>query len=126
MASVQKFTSASMIQMLRHNNRSIKEPSNTNIDKARSHLNYSFPLNHHGLSDYRYYKNLVGEKYLYGRRSAREETAITGCGWVVTLPKELQGQPEKEAAFFKGVFDFISERYGQDNILNNAIHYDES
>jgi hypothetical protein len=125
-ASVQKFTSASMIQMLRHNNRSIKEPSNTSIDKARSHLNYSFPLNHHGLSDYRYYKNLVGEKYLYGRRSAREETAITGCGWVVTLPKELQGQPEKEAAFFKGVFDFISERYGQDNILNNAIHYDES
>lgn len=61
MASVQKFTSASMIQMLRHNNRSIKEPSNTSIDNARSHLNYSFPLNHHGLSDYRYYQNLVGE-----------------------------------------------------------------
>lgn len=126
MASIQKFTHSAMSKMLRHNDRTVKDPSNTSIDKNRSHLNYSFPLSHGESSDYEYYKHLAGEKYLYGRGSAREENAITGCGWVVTLPKELLGQPEKEAAFFNGVFSFISERYGKENILNNAVHYDEA
>lgn len=126
MASIQKFTHSAMSKMLRHNDRSVREPSNKNIDKSRSHLNYSFPLSHGKLSDYEYYEHLAGEKYLYGRGSSREELAITGCGWVVTLPKELLGQPEKESAFFKGVFSFISDRYGKENILNNAVHYDEA
>ena len=62
---------------------------------------------------------------MYGRGSQREKDAITGCGWIVTLPSELYGNPEKEKAFFRGVFNFISDRYGRENIINNSIHYDE-
>lgn len=126
MASSEKFTDDAMCNMLRHNDRETLNPTNTDIDPERSGLNYSFPLNHGGLTDFEYYKKILGEKYLYGRGSAREKEAITGCGWVVTLPQELLGYPEKEAAFFKGVFDFISERYGKENIINNAVHYDEA
>lgn len=115
-----------MSNKLRHNDRDTIESSNTDIDASKTHLNYSFSLDHGGLTDYEYYQKLIGEKYLYGRGSAREKEAITGCGWVVTLPQALHGYSEKEEAFFKGVFDFVSERYGKENIINNAIHYDEA
>ncbi|MGN0408899.1 MAG: plasmid recombination protein [Candidatus Fimousia sp.] len=126
MASIDKFTHDAMSNMLRHNDRKTINPGNKDIDRERSALNYSFPLDYGGLTGYEYYKRLVDEKYLYGRGSAREKCAVTGCGWVVTLPKEIHGYPEKEKAFFKGVFDFISTRYGKENIINNAVHYDEA
>ena len=126
MASVDKFTDEAMDNMLSHNNRKISNPSNKDIDKTRSNLNYAFELNHGGLSDYEYYKKLIGEKYIYGRGTKREKDAITGCGWVVTLPREIHGYPEKERAFFKGVFDFISNRYNKENIINSTVHYDEA
>ena len=125
MASIQKFTDNAVSHMLAHNNRTREEYANTDIDINQSFLNENFPLNHGNLSDFEYYQKLIGEKYLYGRGTSREKDAITACGWVVTCPKEIAGNPEKETAFFKGVFDFISNRYGSENILNVAIHYDE-
>lgn len=126
MASCKKFTNAAMCNELRHNNRKTAKPKNEDIDRKKSSLNYSFPMDHKGMSNYRYYKSLIDEKYLYGRGTERGKNAITGCGWVVTLPNEIYGFPEKEKAFFNGVYDFISERYGTENILNNAVHYDEA
>lgn len=125
MASCDKFTTDAVRAEIGHNNREHINPSNKDIDSDRTELNYSFPLNHGGLTDYQYYKKIVGESYLYGRGSSREKEAITACGWVVTLPQELQGNPAKEEAFFRGTFDFISERYGRENIINNCVHYDE-
>lgn len=126
MASSEKFTDDAMCNMLRHNNRATANSSNKDIDPERTKFNYSFPMDHGDLSDHKYYKQLVGKNYLYGRGSKREKDAVTGCGWVVTLPQEIQGYPDKEKAFFQGAFDFISERYGKENIINNAVHYDES
>ncbi|OON84765.1 hypothetical protein BXO88_15715 [Oribacterium sp. C9] len=125
MASEEKFTDDAMCNMLRHNNRTILNHSNKDIDPARSVLNYSFTMDHGGLSDYKYYKQLVGENYLYGRGSKREKDAVTGCGWVITAPKEIVGDPVKERAFFQACFDFVSNRYGSQNIINNVVHYDE-
>lgn len=126
MASVQKFTNEAMDKMLRHNDRAIGNSANTDIDPCKSSLNYSFPLNHGPLSDYAYYQKLLDTSYLYGRGSTREKRSITGCGWIVTLPRELFGQAEQEKAFFRGVFDFVFDRYGSENIINNAVHYDEA
>lgn len=125
MASTEKFTDDAMCNMLRHNERATLNPSNKDIDKSKRDLNYSFDLEHGGLTDYQYYKKLVGDKYLYGRGTKREKDAVTGCGWVVTCPKEIYGNQEKEKQFFEGVFNFISDRYGKENIINNAVHYDE-
>ena len=126
MASVDKFTHEAMANMLRHNDRMTAEPSNVDIDPERSKLNYSFELDHGGLTDFEYYKQLIDSKYIYGRGSKREDQAVTGCGWVVTAPKEICSDPVKEREFFQGVFDFVSDRYGKENIINNAVHYDEA
>lgn len=126
MASIQKFTHDAMCSQSCHVNREYNNPSNKDIDPERTALNYSFPMNHHGMSNFEYYKELINEKYLYGRGSRREKDAITGCGWVITLPKEIHGDSEKESAFFSGVYSFISERYGEKNIITNSVHYDEA
>ncbi|SNU06678.1 Plasmid recombination enzyme [Lachnospiraceae bacterium] len=126
MASIEKFTHEAIVSMLRHNTRTVAEPANTNIDPERQKLNYSFHMNHCGLSDYQYYKKIIDEKYIYGRGTQREKHTVTSCSWVVTAPKEICGDPIKEKNFFQGVFDFVSKRYGKDNIVNNAVHYDES
>ena len=126
MAHQQKFTHDEMCAQNGHVDREHTNPSNPDIDKERTHLNYSFPMEHNGLKPFDYYKKLIGEKYLYGRGTKREKNAVTGCGWVVTLPRELYGDVEQEKAFFQGVFDFISNRYGRENIINNSVHYDEA
>ena len=41
MASVQKFTDSAVTNQLRHNAREIVNNSNKDIDKTRTHLNYS-------------------------------------------------------------------------------------
>ena len=125
MASTKKFSHAAMCDENGHIDREHDKPGNTDIDPERTHLNYSFPMSYDAIKPFQYYKQRVGEVYMYGRGSRREKEAITGCGWIVTLPKELYGNPEKEKAFFKGVYDFIEKRYGKENIINNSVHYDE-
>ena len=126
MASVQKFTHDAMCSQKCHVNREYKNPSNQDIAPDRTPLNYSFPMKHNGMDAFSYYKQLIGEKYLYGRGTQREKDAITGCGWEVTLPQENYGDADKEKEFFAAVYDFISNRYGEENIITNAIHYDEA
>lgn len=126
MASTEKFLHDAMCSQNGHVDRKHANPSNTDIDPERTHLNYSFPMEHKDLKPFEYYKQRVGEVYIYGRGTKREKEAITGCGWIVTLPKELYGNPEKEKAFFQGCYDFIADRYGRENIINNSVHYDES
>lgn len=136
MAELEKFTDSSIVMLLKHNERKLKNDSNKEINSSRSGLNYSIPCNTTGLSDLDYYKQILGNSYLYGRGSKREEEAVTCCSWVVTLPKEISNyytlksndsitrlNPEKEEAFFQGVHEFISARYG--TCFHCSVHYDE-
>lgn len=125
MAHTKKFTHAAMSDQNGHIDREHDNSSTPHIDPERTYLNYSFPTLHDDQKPFEYYKDRVGEVYMYGRGTRREKSAITGCGWIVTLPQELYGYPEKEKAFFHGVYDFISNRYGTENIINNSVHYDE-
>ena len=126
MASTQKFTHDAMSDQNRHIDREHDTPRNKDIDRTKSYLNYAFPMAYKNQKPFQYYKQRIGAVYMYGRGTKREKKAVTGCGWIVTLPKELYGDPAKEKAFFSGVYDFISDRYGKENIINNAVHYDES
>ena len=126
MGSFKKLTHSEVNNSLRHNCRKTRDPSNKDIDSKRSHLNYSFDMNHGKLSEYQYYKNRSKELYLYGRGSNREKESISAFGIVITCPKEIIGDRDKEYRFFKGTFDFVSARYGPENILNNTVHYDEA
>ncbi len=130
MANIEKYSHEAVATLLGHFNRTHSNYSNKDIDLKRSKDNDSFEMNHNGLSDYEYYKMRLGECYLYGRGSKRgskrEKDAVTAAAWVITAPKEIAGDREKEDAFFKATFDFVSHRYGEENIINNAIHRDES
>lgn len=127
MASVKKYTQEAIVNLIRHNGRDIDGNSNADIKPELTHLNYSFPMKEHGkLSDYKYYQKLTESYYIYGRGTLREKDAVKACSWVVTAPAEIVGKKEKEDAFFRGVFDFISNRYGSENIINNVVHYDEA
>ena len=138
MAEVEKHTSEAMDMIMKHNERKLKRDSNTDIDRARSRLNYAVPLDHGGLPDRKYFKQLVEESYLYGRGSRREADAITAFSWVITLPKEVSDytandrpasgyiHPDEERQFFEAAVRFVSDRYGAENVVHNKVHYDEA
>lgn len=138
MAEVEKFTDSSIIMLLKHSERKLKNDSNKDIIDEKSELNYSLPLYHSGgLTDIEYYRQMIGNSYIYGRNSKRESEAVTCCSWIITLPKSVSDyssidrneaviiHPEEERKFFEGALQFVSERYGTENIIHNRIHYDE-
>lgn len=125
MASIETFSHDAICAQNAHIDREIRNPGNKDIDPERTHLNYSFPMDHGAQKPFDYYKDRIGSVYMYGRGSKCKKPSLTACGWVVTLPQEIYGSAEKEKAFFQGVYEFISSRYGAENIINNRIHYDE-
>ena len=127
MASIQKYTNDAVRNMILHNTREIIGNSNTDIDSSKTPLNYSFAMpTHGGKSDYKYYKELIDSRYIYGRGTSRESGTITACSWVVTCPKEIVDNPDKVNTFFEGTYNFISRRYGEENIISNSVHFDEA
>lgn len=70
MASVEKFTDAAVTNQLRHNAREIITNSNKDIDKARTHLNYSLTPER-SLSPRAYYAARKKELYVYGRKDVK-------------------------------------------------------
>ena len=118
MASVEKFTAKAVLNQIRHIERTIREPSNADIDPARLEDDYLLSPDR-GMTSYDYYKQRLSELYCYGR-----DDVNTLCGWVITAPKELK--PEDEDAFFKATYDFLVERYGEKNCISCAVHKDEA
>ena len=118
MASVEKFTDAAVTNQLRHNAREIITNSNKDIDKARTHLNYSLTPER-SLSPRAYYAARKKELYVYGRKDVK-----TMAGWIITAPKELSSKQE-EQTFFQSVYNFLENRYGKENVIQATVHYDE-
>ena len=125
MASVEKYTAEAVEGILKHDCRTASSYSNKDIDEDRTYLNYSFDTSHEGTNDYEYYKQVLENNYMFSKGTQREKETVTAAGWVITLPKEITGDKEKEDRFFEGVYQFVSERYREENIVNNAVHYDE-
>ena len=121
MASVQKFTASAVPNELRHNNRQIKNNSNQDIRADLSHLNYDLTPDHGKLTHYQYYKHRLSELYHYNRADVK-----TLAGWVVTLPSEISmDDREHQRKFFEAVSDFLSNRYGSENVIQSIVHCDE-
>lgn len=118
MASVEKFTDAAVTNQLRHNAREIITNSNKDIDKTRTHLNYSLTPER-SLSPRAYYAARKKELYVYGRKDVK-----TMAGWIITAPKELSSKQE-EQTFFQSVYNFLENRYGKENVIQATVHYDE-
>ena len=118
MASVEKFTLAAVVNEIRHNNRTIKNSSNPDIDRNKINLNYSLTPDRH-ISEYDYFKQRKSELYCYNRPDVK-----VLAGWVVTAPKDLSEADYD--MFFQTSFQFLSNRYGIENVIQATVHNDES
>lgn len=120
MARVAKYTAGAVIYQLRHNARECANPpSNIEIDRERTYLNYT--LSSHGTTAkecYSYYKQRLSEVYVYGNKAVN-----TMAQWVITAPADLV--KEDEPAFFEAAHDYCNSLYGERNCVQSVVHYDE-
>ena len=110
MASVEKYEMSAVVNQLRHNERTVQTPSNKDIDKERTALNYILSPDR-GMTSYDYFKQRKSELYCYNRG-------------VVTAPKDLSVGLHK--VFFRESYNFLAERYHEENVVSAAVHMDES
>lgn len=104
---------------MRHNRREIGKDRNRNINSELAHLNYYLTPDRNGLTEYEYFQNRKAEVYCYGRADVK-----VLAGWVCTLPAEIS-DPKNQKEFFLRTYEFLESRYGQKNVVQAAVHYDE-
>lgn len=117
MASVVKFTVGAVYNQLRHNLRQIAHSGNPDIDPARLRQDYVLSPDR-GMSDYDYFQERLSQLYVYGRDDVK-----VMAGWVVTAPQDLE--QEQYDDFFLAVYDFLENRYGEENVVQAVVHDDE-
>lgn len=118
MASFKKFTAGAVMNQIRHVERTIENPSNTNIEQDKLDSCYNLAP-YRGMSSYSYFKQLIDSSYVYGRADVKVMAGI-----VCTAPHDLR--KEQEDSFFEATYDFIAERYGEENIITAPVHKDET
>lgn len=117
MASVKKFTNSAVYNQIRHNDRTLPNSSNTDINPEKYKNDYSLHPNRN-MSDYDYYQSRKKELYCYGRKDVK-----TLAGWIVTAPIDIP--KEEYESFFQSSYNFLSNRYGENNCVQAVIHDEE-
>lgn len=133
MARIEKVSNSGVLNWLRHDNRTIKNDNNKDIDPSKTYKNdcltpyISKELRDHYSDrdvreeirklEYAKYKELKKLFYCYNRKDVNTLVSV-----VVTCPKEIT-DPVIEKKFFQGVADFLNDRYG--NTVSITIHRDE-
>ena len=126
-----KYGKTSVSAVLQHSDRGIDSPdthnhSNEKRDRERTHLNYDLK-DRGGLTAYQYHKQMIdGIAKETKERTGKgiRKDAVTLCSWVVTAPEDLP--QDRQEDFFKGVYNWFAERYGEGNIVTAAVHRDET
>ena len=122
MAAFEKYTDNAVIYEMRHNTReNPRPPKNVDIDSDRSEYNYALHPADRGSTareNKDYYNQRMQEVYHYNRADVK-----TACQWVITAPKDLP--PEQEEDFFRETYAYLNSLYGEENVLQAVVHYDE-
>lgn len=117
MASVEKFSAGAVRNQLRHNRREIEHSGNPDIDPSRQGQDYVLSPDR-GMTEYDYFLQRKSELYCYNRDDVK-----VMAGWVVTAPQDLD--PERYDDFFCATYDFLANRYGEENVVQAIVHDDE-
>ena len=118
MAHLTKYSMGSVRAILEHDTRTANHSyKNPDIDRSKTHLNYSFVDS-----------TLTAQERLEKRLSEvkvqkRKDVNVL-ASWIVTLPTNYK--PEEERLFFTTVNEFLTEKYGKDNIISSDVHLDET
>lgn len=117
MAHVMKHTKASCGHMFAHYDRNATNISNESLDESRTHLNYNL-ADHQQMDQGEFVKQRCSEVRCQNRKDVN-----VMCSWVLTAPKDLSAEEHK--AFFEKSYEFLSNRYGKDNVVSAYVHMDE-
>lgn len=126
MAHVQKFKRSEMNKLISHDARQPdenRERSNESIDPERTRLNYNLAWKFQGMKPLDFIDERMKDVYVYGAGTRREEKAVRVFEWVLTLPKDVPSEREKE--FFQRSLDFMCDKYGKQNVVYAWVHKDE-
>ena len=119
MAHIEKFNRAAIGHMLAHYDRGAERIGNECVDRTRSHLNYNLAAELQPKRQGDFIKQRCSEVKVQNRKDVN-----LMCTWIVTVPKDL---PENEhEQFFRTTFDFLSDRYGKENVISAYVHMDET
>ena len=122
MAHVAKFSQSALGHMNNHYERISDDcvrRGNTNIDSTRTHMNYNLAADMQPKSGTEFIAERLGNVRVQNRADV-----IKMADWVVTQPKTLP--PERSREFFQHTFQFLSERYGRNNVVSAHVHMDET
>lgn len=120
MAHVLKFTRGAVGGLSSHIERKTENHSNKDIDTDRTHENYDLCEKEGDMLSR--YQERFDEVHCLNRADVK-----VMADWVVTLPEELKEAPrDAQKRFFEETYDFLSERYGEENVLAGVVHNDET
>lgn len=119
-----KYKSKNLRGIYRHNERKNTNYSNKNIDKERSHLNYSLKS-----PKYSYEKEFERIRKEYNLKGQIKKVSNIACEYIITSDKdffEKIGEDETKR-FFETSYQFVTEykNLGEQYILSAKIHMDE-
>lgn len=124
MAHFAKYAAAAAGHLLKHYERAKDAKGeyikfgNKNIDLTRTSENYNLAPERKG-GQQAFIKQRLSEVKL----QKRDDVKIL-CDWVVTLPKGDYTSAQ-ERAFFAETYRFLSEKYGEKNVVSAFVHKDE-
>lgn len=134
MANAQKYTRAACGHLAAHYERRKDEKGeyvkfgNQDIDPQKTHLNYNL-CPRRGLEQIDFIRQRTTEA-----RTLKRDDVNVMCSWVVTLPEyrhhnqNLHVSPDKEQVerlFFERTYQFLCDRYGEQNVISAYVHKDE-
>ena len=105
----------------RHNGREAKEYGNTDIDKSRTHLNFS-AIGRSYQERCKMYDDAIIEAQTHSKRALRSD-AVTCLGLVTYPPAELPEDKLKE--WYTKVHGIMIDTFGAENVIDTDVHYDE-
>lgn len=119
---VQKFSKGSVQGISIHDKREKQSLSNPDIDIEKSNLNYN--LSESNLTYHEKIKERISELDL--KKAVRKDAVVMAQVLVTSdsdFFKNLDSEKQKE--FFQDSYNFLSERYGKENIVSATVHLDE-
>lgn len=118
MASIKKFDASAVVNLIRHCTRTIRNPANPDINSKLTKQNYSLGPDRR-MSHFDYFKQRKSQLYCYNRKDVK-----VLAGWVVTAPKDLKLTDREN--FFQETYNFLVDRYRENNVIQAIVHCDES
>ena len=141
MAHIAKYKASAVGKLCAHYNRwqGIDNPnvSRENIDKSRTHLNYTLGVYEkdgkrsigkvRGSASWATVKGRIdavnARAKAEGKRATRKD-AVVMADMVVTLPPNVP--PEDAYKFFWNSYQYIADRVGRENLMGGYVHMDET